>query len=354
MASFIRPARYTKGIYEANFYSTANRDLIYHDEKLTDANFASSVNMGEILAGLGNSPQIMLFDTARFNITLTAADVELRAFQLQTGGAISYNGITQTCEIVTPESTSIVLSSVPAVPYGYTAPVAYVGGDGTAYEVDVETKTVQGFNAVAGQQYSVRYYISKPATEVLDIKTLFAPEIVTAEVKYPVYQASTGSSGMQGTLCGYLWAICPRFQFNGEASLNANQTTNATSSLSGQALAYSSEQAGDCASIGLSSLLYLVWEPVSATAGVKDLVVLEGGQIEVAVNASATIPVKYIMESGGLANPDLASLEWVSAATGTASVANGVVTGVLEGDTEITITDPETNLVAVCNVSVTA
>ncbi len=353
MASFIRPYRYTKGIYEANFYSTANRDLIYHDEKLTDANFASSVNMGEILAGLGNSPQIMLFDTARFNITLTAADVELRAFQLQTGGAISYNGITQTCELVTPDTTSLVVSSTPAIPYGYTSAVAYVNGDGTAYEIDADTKTVQGFTATVGQQYSVRYYISKPATEVLDIKTLFAPEIVTAEVKYPVYQASTGASGMQGTLCGYLWAICPRFQFNGEASLNANQTANATSSLSGQALAYNSEQVADCASVGLASLLYLVWEPISSTQGAKDLVVLEGGMMEVAVDATATIPVKYVMEGGGLANPDLASLQYVSASDATAEVTNGVVKGVLAGDTEITITDPATGLEAVVNVTVT-
>ena len=351
--NFVKTYRYTQGIYEANVYSLSNRDLIYHDSKLTDANFQSSVNINEIAAGVGNSTQIMIFDSAKFNVTMTAQDIDIRQYSLQTGGEIGYNGIVQTCEIVTASGTSLTLSSTPVAPYGSTIIPAYVNGDGTAYAVDPGTKTVQGFTASSGTQYSVRYYISAPANEVLNIQSLFTPEIVSLEVKFPVYQAPVGQAASGGTLCGNIWAIVPRYQFNGEASFNATQNGNVTPSLSGQALAADDLTATDCASSSLSSLLYLVWEPVNQDSGVVDLVVVGGG-VTVSQDESAQVPVKLLMENNILAQPDYSALSYESGADGTATVSNlGVVTGVAAGDTDITVTYPSLNLKAIVPVTVT-
>jgi uncharacterized protein YjdB len=60
------------------------------------------------------------------------------------------------------------------------------------------------------------------------------------------------------------------------------------------------------------------------------------------------------MADGRLAVPDLTDLAYVSGATGTATVADGVVTGVAAGDTEITITNTDPALTAYCNVEVTS
>ena len=353
--TFNKTYRYTKGIYEAKVFSTANRDLLYYDNKLTDSNIASSVNIGEVTAGIGNAVVITLPDSAKFNVTLTAADVELRSRQLQTGGILGYNGITDVCEVIKASSTSLTLGSTPAVPYGYDKAVCYINGSGVAYEVDTSTKVVSGFTAEVDATYSVRYYVAKAASEVLDIKTLFNPEVVTLEIKYPVYEAATAAEANSGSLCGYIHAIVPRFQFAGEASLASNNTTPATSSLSGQALAYDSMDVNACQVGNLASLIYLVWEPISGTEGVVDIAVLGGGALSVKSGESATIPVKYIMADGMLAQPDMSDLSFVSAASGTASVsASGVVTGGTAGDTEITITNSDLGLVAYCNVTVTA
>lgn len=352
--SFVKTYKYSKGIYEAAFYSNATRDLTYYDSKLTDANIASSVNMGEIVAGLGNTTQIMIFDSAKFNITMTAQDIDLRQYALQTGGTLSYNGISRTCELITANTTTLTLNNTPVAPYGYTTgAVCYINGGGTAYAVNTSTKVVQGFTATPGTQYAVTYYVAPAANQALDIKSLFTPDIQTCEIKMPIYQAAVGASATSGSICGYLWAIVPRYQFNGESSLNATQTDNVKPSLAGQALAYDATTATACGNGGLSSLLYLVWEPISQTDGVVDMVVLGGGELSVEVGGTASIPVKFVMADGGLSQPDLTSLTYASSASSTASVANGVVSGVAAGSAEITITSTTPALTAVCQVEVT-
>lgn len=351
--NFSKGYRYSEGIYEINVFDPVTRNLIYHDSKITDTNIQASVNINEIAAGVGNSTQIMIFDSAKFNITMTAQDIDLRQYALQTGGTLGYNGITQTCEIITATSGALTVSNTPVAPYGSTIIPAYINADGTAYAIDPSTKTVQGFSATPDVQYSVRYYISAPANEVLNIGALFTPNIVSLEVKFPVYQSPLGQPATNGTLCGNIWAIIPRYQFKGEASFSATQTSNVTPSLSGQALAADNLTSTDCASSSLSSLLYLVWEPVDQDSGVKDLVVVGGG-VTVAQDESAQVPVKLLMENNLLAQPDYAALEYTSGADGTATVSNtGVVTGVAAGDTDITVTLPGLNLTAVVPVTVT-
>ena len=350
---FNKTYRYLKGIYEAKFFD-AERNLQYYDNQLTDANFETSVNLGELTAGVGNPTVIQLPDTARFNVTLTAADIDLRSRWLQTGGVLGYNGITDTCELITAEDASLTVTNVPVAPYGSQLIVAYVNGDGTAYEIDPDSKTVQGFTATPGQQYAVRYYIAKAASEVLDVKSLFAPYIGTLEVKMPVFAAPVGASTLSGTQVGYWHIIVPRFQFGGTATVTGSQTTAANSSLSGQALAYNPESGITCAA-ATPSLLYMVYEPVAGTEGISDMVVLDGGQMSLAVDATAMIPVRYIMSDGLLAVPDYTDLNFVSETPGTASVTTaGVVTGVAAGSTEVTISHKTmTGLSAVCNVDVT-
>lgn len=351
--SFNRKYKYLKGVYEFKFFSHT-RELLYYDNKLTDGNIETSVNMGEITAGIGNVPVILLPDSAKFNITYTAADVDLRSRMLQTGGTLGYNGITDTCEIINATGTELTVSATPAIPYGADIYACYVNGDGTPYQIDPTTKKVKDFVATAGQTYSVRYYVSKPTSEVLDIKSLFSPHIGTAEIKMPVFASADKSTAKYGSLVGYWHVIAPNFQFGGNAGLNTNQTTAATSSLSGQALAYDDPNGNACDS-GTPSLVYMVYEPIDPTEGVEDMIVLGGGQMDLKVGQTAVIPVKFVMKDGSMSQPDLTALTYQSAADATASVSTaGVVEGKTAGDTEITITCTEPALTAKVDVSVTA
>ena len=351
MDRFNKTYKYSKGIYTANVYALGTRDLLYHDSKITDSNIESSVNITEVVAGLGNATQIMLFDSAKFNITLTAQDIDLRQYQLQTGGTMGYNGVTMTCELITPASTSLTVTGTPVSPYGSDSVPCYINGAGTAYALDPDTRTVQSFVAVAGESYHVRYYVAKPASEVLDIGALFRPEIVSLELKLPIYAAMTGRSAATGSLVGNLWVICPRYQFNGSAGLNASQTEALSASLSGQALAYEDLSGTDCDSSSLSSLMYLVWEPENAVEGVEDLAVIGGG-LDLSVGESRLLPVKAVMADGLLAQPDYSALTCVSSDPTKAAVSAGVVTGVAAGACSVTVTWTEAGVSCTVPVSV--
>ncbi len=357
MDNFIKTYRYVKGVYEMKVFSPATRDLLYYDNKITDSNFASSVNMGELMAGVGNPTVIQLPDTAKINVTMTAQDVDLRSRQLQTGGLLSWNGTTDTCEIVVATSATLSTSVTPVAPYGSSVVCAYVNGSGEAYTVNPVDNTITGFTAVVGETYQLRYYIQKPTNEQLNVYTLFSPEIVTLEVKMPVFAAPSASAANTGTLVGYWHYIIPRYQFNGDITTTVNQTTAGTSVLSGQALAYDVSSTTACVAGNLSSLAYLVYEPLEDTGLVQGMFVV-GGEIALEVGKTLVAPIKLLMADGGSAQPDYTALTYATGSGGTAtfSVSNtGVLTAVAEGDDQLKVTLTATpEITCVADVSVTA
>ena len=51
MDKFEKIYKFLKGIYEVGFYELGTRNLLAYTNKLSDSNFASSVNVGELTAG---------------------------------------------------------------------------------------------------------------------------------------------------------------------------------------------------------------------------------------------------------------------------------------------------------------
>ena len=355
--SFNKPYRYVKGIYEMKcFATTGNRDLLYYDNKITDSNISTSVNMGELTGGIGNATLIMLPDTAKINVTLTAQDVDLRSRQLQTGGTLGYNGIVDVCEIIEATGTTLSVSKTPCAPYGSESVCCYINGNGTAYEFAAGTASVADFSATPGDTYSIRYYTKVVNAEELSIDTLFNPSVVSLEIKMPVYASTTGAAS--GALCGYWFIYIPRYQFNGDASLSVNQTTAGTSGLSGQALAYDANDANACTLSNLSKLAYMVYQPIDVTEAIEGLFIV-GGAIAGKASESALTPVKVLMADGSVAQPDYSTLTFDIPA-GDSSIATvnsaGVISFVGAGDTEVTVTvtgsSPAISTVANVNVTV--
>lgn len=343
---------FSKGIYSCNVFSTGEkRDLLWHDDKLTDANISGSVNVSKILAGLGNAPQINLFDQSSLSVSLTAADVELRQIQLQTGGEIAYNGKTRVCELITAAEKKLVVTGEPVAPYDNSKIVAYVDGGGEAYEIDPKTKEVKDCEINDAEKHSVMYYVEKPASEVLAVSALYTPDIVSMEIKMPIFTNAVGSSAKQGTLAGYLWIIVPRAQSTSAPNISASQTNPTSPQITLEALPLDTDETSMCEGTAAApNIAYFVWEPISETETFTDMVVIGGGILSVKKDESKTIPVKLIGEHG-LAQPDMTKLSYQSSADGTATVdTKGVVKGVEAGTADITITFGE--LKATCRVDV--
>lgn len=345
--------KYVKGTMEVWCYNPTTFNLDYYSDKIATDQLTTTANMGAINAGIGNPVVMNLPDTCAVNLTITAADFSLEARQLSVGGALTYNGIVPVCEeIVAASSTLTVTKGTPVAPYGYDSVVGFVGDDGVAYAIDPDTSAVSDFVATPGETYIVRYFIQAASAQQLTVNTVFDPSIEIVMIKLPAYSAQ-GSGTAQGTRVGSYYIWIPRMQFGGKADVEASQTTASTTDISGTALSYRAAVAAGCEDAMAGALAYMVYMPeAGAMSAIEDLVVLDGGAISVGVSETAQIPVKYII-NGQLVQPNFADLSFTSASTATATVdANGVVTGVLAGDTEVTITLADPALTAYCNVTV--
>ena len=102
----------------------------------------------------------------------------------------------------------------------------------------------------------------------------------------------------------------------------------------------------------------MTYEPLTFNANNAILALaVVGGNIEVVKDATVVIPVKYVMADGKLVQPKFSDLTITSAATSTASVSNGVLTGVAVGTTtlSISVTDSSAGVDAITvGVSVVA
>lgn len=355
MQQLNRQYNYVKGTMDVWVYNYTSGDLEFYDNKITANQLQTSVNVGALNAGVGNPVVIQIPDTSAINLTITAQDFSLMARKMQTGGTLSYNAITPVNETIVASGTSLTVSNAPVAPYGLNKVIATIDGDGTAYEIDAESKIIQGFQATTGTSYCVRYFTKAASAECLRIGSVFVPEIKMVLIRMPAYTASA-SADLTGTVCGYYYIYIPRMQFSGKADTEGSQTTAATTDLTGSALSYDdAAQSGACVNSVDSALAYIVYMPVGTVTSQVQALVVPGGSVTVAKSGTVQIPVKYLMPDNKVYQPNYGEMTYASAAVGTATVnPMGVVTGVAVGDTEVEITLTGTDIKTVCNVTVTA
>ena len=357
---------YVKGTAEIWIRDIVTGDFIGYSNKIDASNFSSSVNAGEIRAGLGAPVVITIPDSASFSGEVTATDFSLEARQLATGGNLKYNGVAPVMENITATDTSLKITGTPVADYGESSDAAtyacYVGSDGVNYGVDPKTKVVQGFTAQAGQTYCVRYFIQLASAQELTIPTQFNPTVARITVKMAVYGAQ-GGSAMNGSRIGNLYMHIPRAQFiNGDVGVNGSQTEAATTPWSFSALSYDEADVtcSECAT-DKSVLGYMVFVPCgtdAATRAVKALAIV-GGVVTVKAGESAQTPVFYVMENNELVMPNYADLTFKVAGDGGAYAKVGEHTGLINGSsagsTTITVTmTSKPALTATANVTVTS
>lgn len=336
---------YVKGTAEMWVHDVVTGDLIGYSNKIDTSNFTSSVNAGEIRAGLGAPVAINIPDSATFSGEVTATDFSLEARQLATGGTLKYNGTVAVMENIVATTTTLTVTNQPVAAYGEPTDnvtfSCYVGNDGVNYGVNPTTKEIQGFTAEVGKSYCVRYYMEMASAQELTIPGQFNPTVARVTIKMAAYGAQ-GGSAMNGSRVGNLYVHIPRAQFiNGDVGVNGSQTEAATTPWSFSALIYDETDitCSECAQDN-SVLGYMVYAPCGTNAEMSAVtgLIIVGGVLSVAEGATVQTPVQYVMEDKSLVTPKYADLRFVSATPTTATVSTeGVITGVAEGSTEVTV-----------------
>ena len=185
-----------------------------------------------------------------------------------------------------------------------------------------------------------------------------------AQIAWNVYKNVTGGR-QSGTRVGTLYVIIPALRLGGDGGLSGGQTANATTSVSGTALAFDEAvvpaSANECAGSG-SIYAYYVYVPCDGTSeSITGVIAKIGGLIEVEQSSSYQVVPMFVMENGQLVPVTDFSTDFTytltGAPTGTSVSSSGVIsTGATAGDCELTVeydNDGET-LSSIVNVSVTA
>lgn len=347
---------YAKGTCNVIVTDPATGNIDFQSNKVQTSQLTTAVNMNELRAGLGNAIAIQLPSDSAVNLELTTADFSMTARAMQLGSSVTYNAAAPVCEVITANSDTLTLTNSAVAPQGFSKAIAYVDTGATAYEVN-SSKEVVGFTATASTKYKVYYWIANPSAQQVKAYSVFNPAVKHVTMQIAVYSTENTSASSQGSLVGWLYCIIPRMQFSAKADTDGSQTSNATTVLSGTALAYDPDASeAICVDCGLSELAYWVYVPNGDLTQDVDSLVVVGGGLALVVGNSAQVPVRFLMKDGSLVVPDYSLMSYVSDTTAKATVSNtGVVTAVAAGNANITCTLTADNTKkAIVPVTVTA
>lgn len=354
MIKFNDPRLYLKGVGNVVLSDIDNGTILYQSDKFTTGQVSTSLELGEIRAGIGNPIVAMLPNNAGLSVEFTAADFSFWAKAVQSGATVSYGAPVPVCAGVTYVGGSGTISvdtslGTPVANLGEKEPYCYIMEDSgdrlmsegsTPYTVNPTTGEIAGFVAEEDKTYWVHWFVRKGTAAVAKIDTLMKPKTVHFMAQFPVYSNVTGNAN-SGTLQGNLYVIVPRLSLTPNASVNGDQSNADTTMISGQALPYGGRiGCDDCGSVG-SDLAYYVYAPCNDANVISGLAVV-GGVVSLAKSTSAQIPVRWVMPDNSLAIPTSYSEGFTYTPTGLPSgttVSNsGLVTaGATAGDGEVEV-----------------
>lgn len=355
---------YAKGTCNVVVRDPATGNVDYQSNKVQTAQFTTTVDMGAIQAGIGNSVAINIPHNAAVNLTLTTADFDMATRAMSVGSQLAYGGIAPVCETIVADSAQLKVGQPAAAPYGISNVICNVVEVGSknpsteAYTIDGEGNVV-GYTATVGNTYVVTFFSRNAVSQYFTVGGMFSPSVKHVTVQVAVFSVEGVQSANQGTKVGDLYIIIPRMQFSGKADIDGSQTANAPTDLSGTALTYDEAQnAGACTDCAIPGLAQVMYVPNAGAESIVQGMAVVGGAFNMTAGDTAKLPIKWLMPDGSLAQPDYTAMTYEIASNGSsiASVdTTGTVTANAEGSTEITVTlTGNTDVTCVANINVAA
>ena len=355
MYSFNPQYEFSKGIVYFEAFDVATDDLVGFSKYVTDFSPAGSMNDGAVEGGPGNMLIINIPDTSRLTFTAKTADSALNNMALTIGQSLTGNGVVETSKPVVASGAALTITGAVAPLGGQNGPVAYILGStgtdkdtvaansGKAYKVGSDG-TIQGFTAVSGNTYCVKYFVQNSSALQLAVPALFQPKVVRVHFAVNIYAKNGGGDAKNSSLFKIRHYYIPYYFFTGALSDTINQTTPGSVDLSGNCLTADEVGTDVCASNAMPNYCYIVDEFVSGTStGSVEGIYFVGAGAGVSVASSETteLVAKYDV-AGNLTNiSDMSEVTFSTAAEGTAKFNDPhspVLTGVAAGTTTATVT----------------
>ena len=214
---------------------------------------------------------------------------------------------------------------------------------GKAYKVGSDG-TIQGFTAVSGNTYCVKYFVQNSSALQLAVPALFQPKVVRVHFAVNIYAKNGGGDAKNSSLFKIRHYYIPYYFFTGALSDTINQTTPGSVDLSGNCLTADEVGTDVCASNAMPNYCYIVDEFVSGTStgSVEGVYFVGAGAgVSVAHGETTELVAKYDV-AGNLTN--ISDMSEVTFSTGAEETAkfndphSPVLTGVAAGTTTATVT----------------
>lgn len=322
----------------------ATVDMMVGDRIVATANtlLDSSISIGtsfeDVRGGAGNKLFGKYFHTSTFDITLTDVMFKLEYFAFNTGSAI-----TQIADIFTSEQVvigatntgTIVGDAVSYRNYGVVGWVTVPGSD--SYETVAITGKTFPYTAPVGTVVCIKYLNNNSSSRQITISSAFIPSEVQLVMNANLYIGGSTTNIVSGSSkAGSIQVVVPRFIFNGTQELSMTSSGVANSPISGSAL---DNPSADCSEGGYYATITETLTGSKWYDNVVDLAINNSDDITIATAATSTLEVFAVPTSGSAFKPPVGDLTFTSKTTGTATVsAEGVVTGVAAGTTDVVVT----------------
>ena len=355
MYSFNPQYEFSKGVVYFEAFDPATDDLVGFSKYVTDFSPSGSMNDGAVEGGPGNMLIINIPDTTRLAFTAKTADSALNNMALTIGQSLTGNGVVETSKPVIASGSTLTITGAVAPLGGQNGAVAYVIGStgndkdtvaansGKAYKVGTDG-TIQGFTAVAGNTYCVKYFVQNSSALQLSVPALFQPKVVRVHFAVNIYAKSGSGDAKSSSLYKIRHYYIPYYFFTGALSDTINQTTPGSVDLSGNCLTADEVGTDVCASNAMPNYCYIVDEFVSGTStgAVEGIYFVGAGAgVSVANGETITLVAKYDV-AGSLTNiSDMSEVTFATAAGATAKFNDPhspVLSGVAAGNTTATVT----------------
>lgn len=336
-----------------------NDNLIVSAKVLTDSSINMAVENAEARGGQGNILVGKYYFGSSFGMTLTDQIWNMNYLSLNCGGSITAGADIMRQEQVTVGNGGAI--TVTGVPVDFTSTSGTVGwikkstDDDTSFTKITFNGQTASTSLTSGTVACVKYVVSSSSARKFTVNADFIPSIIHGRLTIGLFKAGTTKESLSSSSkIGDLIVDIPKFQLEGNVTLDLTSSGIAKIPLSGSALATFGGNSG-CNDHGYYATMVEHFNSADEFANVSRIVIGDSN-IELSTTDTQTIDV-YAMYNDGTQPKllDNSKLTFTSrtAATATVGANTGVVTAKAVGTSniEVVVTGKST-LTANCLVTV--
>ena len=330
------------GVAPVEWYDSVGA-LVMTAKLPTDSGLNVSVSEDVIRGGFSNQRISSYFYDSNLAVNVTSPTFDKQYLVQKLGSSLEAGGDVFTIEEVTVavENKITVADYTPVAPfeddstvYGWYK-VKDSGDEYTVFTFSGSEGSVSGLEV--GTELCVKYAWSNPAGSNFKVSSSIIPNILKCIMKIPELKGNDSTNYVDASKVGEMTVYIPKYQFDPNTEISLTSGGHATTSLSGNALV---NEGTGCDSDGWYAKITEEIYGMDEFDNVSNIIVSDA-EFELGVGDTTTLEVYKLYTDGR--NPALVSnnglLTFVSETPANATVGanTGLVTGVLAGESVITV-----------------